>query len=134
MGKRVSGSNRAGNLSSSVSFSCILAPWSNLIASTPPPPYLRRSANSAYSVFAVFLVQLIPCHLDRFQLAFTGRARIVAELIKIDHPLPNIRKSRLQRIKSGVILGKNLGNLFRLVPLEFHYELTPSIDARRGPA
>src|SRR5271163_3653725 len=122
MGKRVSGSNRAGNLSSKVSFSCILAPWSNLIASTPPPPYLRRSANSAYSVLAVFLVQLVPRHLDRFQLAFTRGTRLVSKLIKVDHPLPDIRKSRLQWVESGVVLGKNLGNLFRLVPLKFHHE------------
>src|SRR5450432_133482 len=92
--------------------------------------YLRRIAVPNYSVVvaAVFLVQLMPSHLDGFQLTFARSARLIAKLIEIDHPLTNIGEPRLERVEPWMILGQNLGNLFRLVPLEFHYELSLSID------
>jgi hypothetical protein len=96
---------------------------------------------TGYSVvFILFLVKLVPCHLDCFEFSLGGSCGIVAEFIQISHPLAQIGKPHIERIETRMILGENLGNLLGLIPFESHLwgvslpgvESNPYARARRG--
>src|SRR5947209_9062016 len=74
----------------------------------------------------------LPCHLDRFQLAFTGFLRVVFKIRKLRHVAMQVSDPQRERIGFGVLFREKNSDIVGIIPGEFSWHvssLLPGVSA-----